>query len=199
MSRINPYFEVNGNRYELKRTRWLFAEYRRLNEENPLSEEDRENAVKASNLVADVKRYAEKEKECWDKLCEEPTPDNQRIYMMFKEMSDKAVVAYNSFVNSHDTLTKASKRNIDILEQVAIKAIAEQYYSGNEQLAKQTWEAHVEAMGDHNKVAEWLNAMSECLFGSDDDEGEEDSFLSKVKKDKENKEFLRKQAARKKR
>ena len=54
---LAPYFELNGNRYEFKRTRWLIAEYRRLNEENPLSDEDKANAITASNLVADVKKF----------------------------------------------------------------------------------------------------------------------------------------------
>ena len=58
--RITPYFELNENRYEFKRTRWLIAEYKRLNEESPLSDEDRANAITASNLVADVKKFAEK-------------------------------------------------------------------------------------------------------------------------------------------
>lgn len=196
--RITPYFELNGNRYEFKRTRWIIAEYRRLNEENPLPEEDRANAIKASNLVADVKKFAEKEKECWDKLCEDPTDENQRIYLMFKGMSDKAIADYNAFVSTNNTLQTATKHSIDILEKVAIKALAEQYYSGNEHLAKQTWEMFVEETDDHNKVAEWLNAMAECLFGDNDNE-ENTGFLSEKRKADMERENNRKSALRKKR
>jgi hypothetical protein len=196
--RITPYFELNGNRYEFKRTRWLIAEYRRLNEENPLSEEDRANAIKASNLVADVKKFAEKEKECWEKLCEEPTEENQRIYFMFKSMNDKAIADYNAFVSANNTLQKATKHSIDILERVAIKALAEQYYSGNESLATQTWEMFVEETDDHNKTAEWLQAMAECLFGEDDNE-EDTGFLSEKRKADMERENNRKNAIRKKR
>lgn len=198
MSKITPYFEVNGNRYEFKRTRWLIAEYRRLNEENPLANEDKENAIKASNLVADVKRYAEKEKECWEALCENPTEDNQRIYFLFKGMSDKAIADYNSFIAVNNTLERATKHSIDILERVAIKALAEQYFGMNENLAKQVWESFVETHDDHNTVAQWLQAMAECLFVEDEDE-DNDDFLSRMKKDKQNKEFLRKNASKKKR
>lgn len=196
--RITPYFELNGNRYEFKRTRYIIAEYRRLNEESPLSDEDKANAIKASNLVADVKKFAEKEKECWEKLCEEPTEENQRVYLMFKGMSDKAIADYNAFVSTNNTLQTATKHSIYILEIVAIKALAEQYYSGNENLARQTWEQFVDEIDDHNKVAEWLNAMAECLFGEEDNE-EDTGFLAQKRKADMERENNRKNAIRKKR
>ena len=198
MNKINPYFELNGDRYELKRTRWIIAEYRRMNEENPLSKEDKANAVKASNLVADVKKFAEKAEEYWEKLCEEPTEENQRIYLMFKTMSDKAVADYNEFVAHNDTLTTATKHNIDILERVAIKGLAEQYFNMNESLAKQTWEKFVDTVESHDIVAKWLYAMADCLFAEDDEE-EENDFLSQKRRMDAERENNRKNALRKKR
>lgn len=198
MNRITPYFELNGNRYEIKRTRWLIAEYRRLNEESPLSDEDRANAIKASNLVADVKKFAEKEKECWETLCENPTEDNQRIYLLFKGMSDEAIAKYNEFVSSNSTLQTATKHSIDILEKVAIKGLAEQHFSGNENLAKQIWEQFVDTMENHDTVAEWLNAMAECLF-VEEEEVDEEGFLSQMRRKNEERENNRKNGLRKKR
>ena len=194
---INPYFELNGNKYEIKRTRWLFAEYRKLNEENPLSSEDKVNAVKASNLATDAKRLAEKEAECWEKLCEDPTEENQRVYNIFKDMLDKAVEKYNSFVSANSTLETATKHNIDILEKVAIKGLAEQYYSMNEAEAKHTWEMFVDSVEDHNKIAEWLTAMAECLFV--DKEEEDTGFLSVKRKMDLEREKNRNASFRKKR
>lgn len=196
--RMTPYFEVNGNRYEFKRTRWLIAEYRRLNEESPLSEEDKANAIKASNLVADVKKFADKEKECWEKLCEEPTEENQRVYLMFKGMSDKAIADYNAFVSNHNAINNATKMSIDILEKVAIKALSEQYFNMNENLAKQTWEMFVDESEDHNEVAEWLVAMADCLFGNDEEE-EGKGFLAEKRKADEARATKRRNAFSKKR
>ena len=196
--RINPYFELDETRYEFKRTRWLIAEYRRLNEESPLSDEDKSNAIKASNLVADVKKFAEKEKEMWEKLCENPTPENKATYFMFKEMSDEAIAKYNDFVSTNNTLQTATKHSIDILEKVAIKALAEQYFGMNEAVARQTWEKFVETVEDHNDVAEWLNAMAECLFGDDYDE-EDTGFLSEKRKRDMERENNRKNGFRNKR
>jgi hypothetical protein len=196
--RITPYFELNGNRYEFKRTRWIIAEYRRLNEENALSDEDKANVIKVSNLVADVKKFAEKAEEMWEKLCENPTPENKATYTMFKEMSDEAIAKYNNFVSTNNTLSTATKHSVDILERVAIKSLAENYFSGNENLAKQTWEMFVDEVDDNNKVAEWLEAMAECLFGEDDNE-EDTGFLAQKRKADMERENNRKNALRKKR
>jgi hypothetical protein len=196
--RITPYFELNGNRYEFKRTRWLIAEYRRLNEENPLSDEDKANAITASNLVADVKKFAEKAEEMWERLCENPTPENRATYTMFKEMSDEAITKYNNFVSTNNTLQTATKHSIDILEKVAILALQEQHFNGNYALAKQTWEIHVDEVDDNDKVAEWLQAMAECLFGEDDNE-EDMGFLAQKRKADMERENNRKNALRKKR
>ena len=196
MSRINPYFELNGNRYEIKRTRWLIAEYRRLNEENPLSDTDKANAIKASNLVADVKKFAEKERECWENLCENPTEDNQRIYLMFKGMSDKAIADYNEFVSTNNTLQTATEHSISILKMIVIKALAEQYFGMNEALATQTWVGFAETIGE-TKEAEWLNAMAECLFV--EEEEEDTGFLAQKRKMDEERANNLKSAFRKKR
>lgn len=182
--RITPYFELkNGNRYEFKKTRWLIAEHQRLNEESNISAEDKENAVKANNLVADAKKFSDKANECWEKLCVEPTEENQRIYFMFKNMSDKAIEDYNAFVAQNNTVAIASKHTYDILERIAIKALAEQYFSMNENIAKQTWEMFVDEQESHDVVIEWLSAMAECLFG-EEDEVEDNSFLSQMRKKK---------------
>jgi benzoyl-CoA reductase/2-hydroxyglutaryl-CoA dehydratase subunit BcrC/BadD/HgdB len=196
--KLTPYFEVNGNRYEFKRTHWLIAEHSRLGEEMPLSAEDKANAVRANNLVADAKKFADKAEEMWEELCKNPTPENRATYSMFKEMSDDAIEKYNDFIAKNDTVKTTFKRNIDILEIVAIKALAEQYFNFNESLAKQTWEAFVDSMESHDDVAEWLTAMAECLFGKDEDE-EDTGFLAQKRKMDEEKANNRKSALRRKR
>lgn len=196
--RINPYFELDGNRYEIKRTRWLIAEYKKLGEQMPMSAEDKANAITANNLVADAKKFADKANEMWDKLCENPTPENRATYFMFKEMSDEAIAKYNDFIAKNDTINTSFKRSIDILERIAIKALAEQYFGMNEALATQTWEQFVDTMDDHNKVGEWLIAFGDCLFADDDNE-EDTGFLAQKRKMDMERENNRKSAIRKKR
>lgn len=197
--RINPYFELEGNRYEIKRTRWLINEYKKLGEAIPLSPEDKANAITANNLVSDAKKFAEKANEMWDKLCENPTPENKNTYFMFKEMSDEAIAKYNEFIAKNDAVNTSFKHSIDILEKTIIKGLAEQYFGFNENLAKQTWEMFVDSQDSHDDVAEWLMAAADSLFGEDDNEEEKDDFLSKKRKAEMERENNRKSALRKKR
>lgn len=196
--RINPYFELEGKRYEFKRTRWLIAEHRRLNEETPISETDKANLAKAGNLISDARKFAEKEKEWWEVLCEDPTPENKSKYIMFKEMSDDAISRYNNFIAANNSLQISAKRNIDILEQIAIKAIAEQYLHMDEHAAKTIWERFVEETDDSEVIVDWLNAMSECLF-VEKDEVEDNGFLSEKRKMDEERANNLKAASRKRR
>lgn len=198
MSNITPFFEVSGNRYEIKKTRYLIAEYDKLRKESPASAEDKENLTVASNLVADVKKFAEKEQEWWDVFCENPTTENKNTYLMFKELSDNAISRYNEFVSKNNTLEESYSRTINVLEKLAIKALAEQYFGFNEVAAKQTWEQFVDQSESHDYVANWLNAMAECLFGSEEEE-EDNSFLAQKRKMDKERENARKSAVRKKR
>jgi hypothetical protein len=144
-----------------------------------------------------VRKFAEKEREWWETLCENPTPETKATYFMFKEMSDTAIAKYNEFVATNNTLQTATKHSIDILEKVAIKALAEQYFGFNENLAKQTWEKFVEKVDNNDKIAEWLNAMAECLFGEDEEEENDDFLSQKRKADEERANNLKKGFRRK--
>jgi hypothetical protein len=196
---INPYFEVGGNRYEIKRTRWLINEYKKLGEQQPLSPEDKSNAITANNLMADAKKFTDKTNELWDKLCENPTPENKSTYFMFKEMSDEAMAKYNDFVAKNDAINKSFKHTIDIIEKTIIKGLAEQYFGFNENLGRETWEMFVDTQDSHNDVAEWLVAAAESLFVDEDDKEDSDDFLSRKRKADMERENNRKNALRKKR
>jgi hypothetical protein len=134
--KITPFFEVNGKRYEIKKTRWLIAEHKRLAEESAISKEDKANAIKAQNLVSDAQKYTEKANEMWEELCENPTAENENRYFLFKRMADKAINDYNDFIAVTDSVENIAKNNIDILEIVAIKGISEQYFDLDEEKEK---------------------------------------------------------------
>ena len=199
MSRINPYFEIDGNRYEIKRTRWLIAEHQKICEEMPLSSEDKANMITTNNLMADAKKFADKANELWEILCEKPTPENKATYFMFKEMSDEAIAKYNEFIAKHDTVNASFKNTIDIMEKTIIKGLEEQHFNGNQNLARQTWEKFVDTQESHDQVAEWLMEAADSLFGEEDNEEEKDDFLSRKRKADMERENNRKNALRKKR
>ena len=117
---------------------------------------------------------------------------------MFKGMSDKAIEEYNNFVSNNDIITTARDQGVDILEKVAIKGLAEQYFGFNENLAKQTWEMFCETLSSQDLIDEWLVGMAQCLFG-EEDEVEDNSFLAQMRKKNEERENNRKNGLRKKR
>jgi hypothetical protein len=178
MNTITPFFEVNGKCYEIKRTRYLLAEYDKLSERNSLSNEDKENAIKAQSLIADVQRYAEKVRELWDIFSETFNDEDERKYLKAKALYENALAELTRLEVESGCTTKLQKAGLDTLEQVAITGLAEQHFSMDYDKAKALW---VEFVGENGKdnTAEWLSAMAQCLFAEEKED--ENSFLAKMR------------------
>lgn len=189
MNKIVPFFEVNGKRYEIKKTRWLLAEYDKLSEQSTLSNEDKENAIKMQSLVNDVQKYADKVQEFWDIYMETFEDIDEKKYLKVKALYDNALAELAHFEVTTNSVNTVQKAGIDALEKIAIKGLAEQYFDMDESKAIEVWKTYVEKVGN-NKVVEWLNAMSQCLFN--EEEEEENSFLSQMRKKAEEKANFRK-------
>lgn len=179
MSKIIPFFELNGQRYEIKRTRYLLAEYDKLGEESQLSNEDKANAIKAQSLIGDIQKYAEKTKELEEKFFETFDSEDERKYLKAKELYTKALDELTALEVESGSTAKLQKAGIDLLERIAIKGLAEQYFNFDESKAEKIWGNYVDTIGN-NATIEWLTGMSECLF-REDEEVEENSFLSQMR------------------
>ena len=188
MERIIPFFEVDGKRYEIKRTRYLLAEYDKLSNNAELSKEDRANAVKAQSLIADVQKYGEKMKELEKVFWETFDDVDERKYLKAKELYEKALDELTRLEVESGSTTKLQKAGIDMLEKIAIMGLSEQYDMDYDK-AQNIWEKYVDIIGKENAV-EWLSGMSECLFASDD-EVDENSFLAQMRTRRENKANIR--------
>lgn len=175
---MTPYFEVNGQKFEIKKTRWLIAEYDKLQKESDLSAEDKENAVKAQGLLGDIQRYAEKTQELWEIFTETYDDEDERRYKKAKSLYDSAISELAKLEAETGSTMRLQKKGIDILEKIAIKGLAEQHFNMDESKAEVVWENFVEKIGNDQTV-EWLNYMAECLFN---EEKEEDDFLSQMRK-----------------
>lgn len=196
MNKIIPFFELNGQRYEIKATRYLLAEYDNLGEENELSNEDKANAIKAQSLIGDIQKYAEKVKELEEKFFDTFDDEDERKYLKAKALYEKALGELTALEVETGSTTKLQKAGIDLLEKVAIKGLAEQYFNFDEIKAKYIWEQYAEKLGN-NSTVEWLTAMSECLFRNEEQIEEENSFLSQMRKKAAQKAINRKNGIRK--
>lgn len=175
---MTPYFELNGQRFEIKKTRYILAEYDKLQQESDLSIEDKENAVKAQSLLGDIQRYAEKTQELWENFTETYDDEDERKYKKAKSLYDNALRELAKLEAETGSTARLQKKGIDILEKIAIKSIAEQYFNMDESKAEVVWKNFVEKIGNDQTI-EWLNYMAECLFN---EEKEEDDFLSQMRK-----------------
>ena len=196
MSKIIPFFELNGQRYEIKRTRYLLAEYDKLGDESQLSNEDKANAIKAQSLIGDIQRYAEKVKELEEKYFETFDDEDERKYLKIKALYESKLDELTKLEVESGSTTKLQKAGIDLLERIAIKGLAEQYFNFDESKAEKIWGDYVDTIGN-NATIEWLTGMSECLF-REDEEVEENSFLSQMRKKAEQQAINRKNGIKKK-
>ena len=195
MSKIIPFFELNGQRYEIKRTRYLLAEYDKLGDESQLSNEDKANAIKAQSLIGDIQRYAEKVKELEEKYFETFDDEDERKYLKIKSLYESKLDELTKLEVESGSTTKLQKAGIDLLEKIAIKGLAEQYFNFDESKAEKIWDDYVDTIGN-NATIEWLTGMSECLF-REDEEVEENSFLSQMRKKAEQQAINRKNGIKK--
>lgn len=196
MNKIIPFFELNGQKYEIKPTRWLIAEYDKLGDESQLSNEDKANAVKAQSLIGDIQRYVEKVKELEEKYFETFDDEDERKYLKIKALYEIKLDELTKLEVESGSTTKMQKAGIDLLEKIAIKGLAEQYFNFDEVKAQKVWESYVDTLPNHEIVIEWLTSMSECLFRSEE-EIEDNSFLSQMRARKEQQELKRKNLVKK--
>ena len=194
MKELVPFFDLNGNRYEVKKTRYLLAEYDKLAENSTLSAEDKANSVKAQAIIADVKKYGILTQEMWDKFTETFDDEDERKYLKAKSLYDNALQALTDLEVQTGSTVRVHKECINILEKVAIKGLAENH-NLDEKEATKVWEEYVQVVGK-NKAVEWLENMSVCLFENTDEEDEND-FLSQMRKKAEEKANNRRNGLRK--
>lgn len=178
--RINPYFEINGNTYEIKRTRHLMVVYEQLGESNQMSDEDKANAVKLQVLIDKVQKFANKlqelEKEYFNDMANEGL---EKQYNACDKMYQKAVQEMADFEIKNGSTSKLQKAGIDLLEKVVIEGIVEQY-SLTKNDATKLWESFVDKVGKR-VASEWLGGMAQCLFSNDEEE-EDSPFLEQMRK-----------------
>ena len=194
--KINPYFEINNKIYEIKPTRFLMVEYEKIGESNILTKEEKFNATKMQNMLSQLQDLANKLKELKDAYYADMTDKSAKAqYKACKEEYEEMFEEFTRFELENEGGAKLQKVAIDALERIAILGIAEQYYGyGKDGIrrdedyasADKIWCAFVDENGK-GVASEWLSAMAESLFGQDEDEVDENSFLAKIKAQKADK------------
>lgn len=181
MSKIYPFFELNGVRYEIKPTRYLLAEYDKLREQYGLSGNEQKQAFRLNALSEDVQKLKAIADKLQAKYLETYSKEDRARWKMAKADYEEAQEEFVSFAIESDSLNTLSKKTTDILEKIIIIGIAEQYNMSQVDAAK-IWCDYVDIIGKEGAV-EFLNGASECLFTADE-EKDENPFLAQLRKKK---------------
>lgn len=191
MEKIIPYFDLKGERYEIKKTRFLMAQYDKLREEKLTSEENRASVIKSQKALDEFNELSEKYEEI--KKAHFADITNKELaeqYKAFKEEYNAAAEEVIKIQSQDNGVMALQKKIIDTLEVIAIYGIAEQHFGYGKDgiMAKEAydkaeaiWCEYVDEVGK-DTASEWLMAMSECLFTNIDEGAEKDnSFLQAMR------------------
>lgn len=187
---MKPFFELEGKRYEITRTRHIDVEYEKIRNEDNFTKEQEQQIAKIAKLKSEYEELADrfniaKENYFNDILSEE----KKSIYLAFKELIDEKYIEYTNYEINHKDTSQIELQNLSLRkgEKLLILALAEQYFNGNFDDAKNTWEKYVDIIGIQ-KASEWIVYMLENLFNNEED----DPFLRRAKELETQKAEMRK-------
>lgn len=170
MARINPYFEVDGKKYEIIRTRALECEYEKVREENKISEEDESLFTDYMKMINDTTEIEEKYEVAKNAYFEDILDkDKKAKYLAFKALYDEHHKEIRQFAIEHKgMLSNAQDRAYENGVAVLIFGLCEQC-KVDEEKAREVWGKFVEHFGE-SVARDWISAMTSALFGEEDEE-----------------------------
>lgn len=192
-NKIYPFFEVNGTKYEIKRTRFLECEYERIAESNDFTDEEQADIAKAAKMQTEyaeiIEKFNEIKKDYFDDILDET---KEKKYNAFKKLVDEKYneLAHYEISHKNTAYGKLEKIALDKGEKILIIALKEQY-NVTEEEAKNIWSDYVDEIGVAT-ASEWIMTMIKTLFS----ESEEDAFLTMARQKAEQKAEMRKGIAK---
>ena len=179
--KINPYFEVNGKTYEIKRTRFLESEYDKITKASPLSAEQESIFADYIKLEGEYTEIVDKFKEAKDNYFADVTDEKKKaIYQAFKELNDEKYNEIKNFELNHENFSLKDIQEMAYNNGVKVLYIAlKEQYGLTEEKATAVWNDFIEHFGKQTSM-EWILVMVQSLF-SNDEEDEQDPFLKQAR------------------
>lgn len=196
MSNINrniPFFELNGTRYEIKRNRYLQAEFDKMKGEKQFDDNEELEYVREQELQDKLEKLSKRKNELYDAYLETFSSEDEEKY-------NKACVAYDKLLEqlSNSKGVTAKKRNemIDMGEALIIKSLQindEGEAIRTEEEAKEIWNDLVAENGAMFRI-EFIVFTINYIMGNDEDF--ENPFIAQAKAKAEQKANMRKGIAK---
>lgn len=171
MSKLNPFFEVDGKKYEIVRTRAVECEYEKIREQNQLNDEQVSLTNDYAKLMLEYEEILEKFKTAKEEYFEDVlNKDKKEIYKAFKELSDEKYNEMKEFElkNKNFSLNDVQELAYQNGVKLLTFALTEQCNLTEEQ-AVEVWDKFVNHFGN-DTAKEWISLMVQILFDREDDE-----------------------------
>ena len=185
---IIPFFELNGRKYEIRRTHAVMAEFDEMRSSMELSDSDMVLYTKEMDLQDRLDRLTERKNELYDIYLD--TLDEKD-----EEMYNKVCLAHEKLLadiaNSTNVVGEQRQKFVNIGERLIIDSL--QYNENGKNIrtyeeAKSIWEAFVLDCGKVRSV-EFIIYTTNYLIGGDDDI--ENPFIAQAQAKAEQKANLR--------
>ena len=189
MSKNNiPFFEVDGKKYEIKRTRYLQAEFDEMRSTLEMTDEEQVAYARELDFDSRLEKLKERTEELYAKYLE--TFDDKD-----EEMYRKANMAYNAMIDEASRMEsiggKQRKKTLDLGEALIIKALQvdnEGKVIRTENEAKSIWEGFVEENGQVVAI-QFVVYFTNYIIGGDEDI--ENPFIAQAKAKAEQKASMK--------
>lgn len=194
MSKKNiPFFEVNGKTYEIKRNRYLQAEFDEMKRDIEMTEDEQVAYAKEQEFDARLEKLRERKDELYAKYLETFDEADEEMY-------NKACSAFDRLIEEAGRMESVSgkqrKKMIDLGEKLIIKALQIDK-DGNtirtEEEANSIWSDFVDEFGKVNTVEFVIYTINYILGG---DEDIENPFITQAKAKAEQRANMKKGIAK---
>jgi hypothetical protein len=184
-----PFFELNGKKYEIKRNRYLQAEFDEMKNDLEMSNEEQISYSNQLEMEDKIRKLSERKDELYNKYIETFSDEDLEMY-------EKANKAYNVFIEQYSEMQnivgKQRKAMIDIGEKLIIKALQidnEGNKIRSEEEATTIWEDFVVEYGQYTSM-EFVIFTINYIIGNDDEI--ENPFIAQAKAKAEQKANMKK-------
>lgn len=176
--KIIPFFEVDGKRYEIRRTRYVLAEFEKRKEELSLSADEEKEYVKEQDKNKQLEKLSQRKEELYEKYLDTFNEEDEEKYK-------RASVAYDTLLNEISAMKNIMgayhKKIIDLGEQLIIASL--QWDDNGKTIrtldeANQIWNSYVDEVGK-NSATEFVAYTTQYLVGGDEDE--QNPFVAQAK------------------
>ena len=180
MNKLNPFFEVEGKKFEIIRPRALECEYEKIREQNKLDDRQISLTNDYAKLMLEYEEILEKYKDAKNDYFEDVlNKDKKAKYKAFKELSDEKYDEMKNFEleNKDFSINKVQDFAYNNGVELLIFALNEQCGLSKDESAL-VWDKFVSRFGS-DTAKDWINAMVQSLF--DREEEDENPFLKQAR------------------